>query len=390
MYCVHAPTSPIGPRDLVSIPVYLQPLEPDTVIRSACLTIERRIQFKEDGSLPSPKSALLTSPTLTSAFFCASGNAFGGVTSPPKSAKRRRPSTAPVNSKFPMHAFASPKIVSDLIADVESSGSFSKDRNDMWNNVMTLHWPAPKSASRWAIGETIDSKLVSVKFLVHVKVSIIYICDKIVAYIDAIKVSVASPTGIHSIGLAEKELLIVSTSEAERQHAASKYAEHSKIGLPRRPRKAHEEISSSRHTGNSPNAISQPASSIPRLRRPHTSAGPRDKLGNLSGVPYTLPRNFFRSEASGGPPSPVFWKRRKDVHSVQKPTNDSTSKLTLLRSRNSTCSSFDTDSEVVREWERELARIEIRSRRSSELIGFPWKRRRSMAPDTVFPEKYIS
>ena len=161
MYCVHAPTSPIGPKDLISIPVYLQPLEPDTVIRSASLTIERRIQFKEDGSSPPPKPALLNSPT-----FCTSRT-------PPKSAKRKRPSTAPVNSKCPMHPFASPKIVSDLIAGVDSSGSFSKDRDAMWNNVMTLHWPAPKSHSRWAIGETIDSKLVSVKFLVHVKVSII-------------------------------------------------------------------------------------------------------------------------------------------------------------------------------------------------------------------------
>ena len=168
MYCVHAPTSPIGPKDLFSIPVYLQPLEPDTVIRSASLTIERRIQFKEDSTSPPSKPTLLNSPT----FSCTSRS---GVSSPPKSTKRKRPSTAPVNSKSPMHAFASPKIVSDLIAGVESSGSFSKDRNAMWNNVMTLRWPAPKSHSRWAIGETIDSKLVSVKFLVHVKVSIIYL-----------------------------------------------------------------------------------------------------------------------------------------------------------------------------------------------------------------------
>ena len=179
----------------------------------------------------------------------------------------------------------------------------------------------------------------------------------------------------------------MSTGEAERQQAGSKYAEHSKTGWPRRSRKVHDQVSPSRHTENAPAPMSQQAPSIPRLRRPHTSAGPRDKLGNLSGIPYTLPRNFFGPEASRGPPSPVFWKRRKDVHSVQKPVNDSSSMLTLLRSRisvNSTCSSFDTDSDAVREWEQELARIEIRSRRSSELIGFPWKRRRSAA---VLPEK---
>lgn len=229
---------------------------------------------------------------------------------------------------------------------------------------MTLQWPAPKSHSRWAIGETIDSKLVTVKFLAHVKVN------------------VASPAGNHSIDLAEKELLIVSTSEAERQQAASKYAEHSsKTSLPRRSRKTHEGVSPSRHTGNAAAPVSQPAPSIPKLRRPHTSAGPWDKAGDFSGTSYTLPRSFFRPEARGAPPCPI-WKRRKDVHSVQKLTNDSTSsKLALLRSRisvNSTCSSnFDADSDAVREWEEELARIEMRSRRSSELIGFPWKRRRS-------------
>lgn len=369
MYCVHTPTTPIGPKDLVSIPVYLRPLNPDTVIRSAYLTIERRISLKDDG----PKAALLNSPASASAM------SSGCISSPPTSAKRKRPSTAPANSRFSMHPFASPKIVSDFIAGVESSGSFSKDRNDMWTNVMTLQWPAPKSHSRWAIGETIDSKLVTVKFLAHVKVSITRF--KLVPYTDPIKVNVASPAGNHSIDLAEKELLVVSTSEAERRQAASKYAVPSgKSSSPRRSRRAHEVVSPSRHTGNAPAPVSQPAPNIPKVRRPHTSAGPWDKAGDFSDTSYTLPRSFFR-EARGGPPSPI-WKRRKDVHSVQKLTNDSTSsKLALLRSRisvNSTCSSnFDADSDAVREWEEELARIEMRSRRSSELIGFPWKRRRS-------------
>jgi hypothetical protein len=52
----------------------------------------------------------------------------------------------------------------------ESSGQFVRDDEGVWSKTLTLQWPAAKSHSRWAIGETIQSDLVSVKFFVRIKV----------------------------------------------------------------------------------------------------------------------------------------------------------------------------------------------------------------------------
>ncbi|KAK2460572.1 hypothetical protein APHAL10511_007042 [Amanita phalloides] len=314
-YCVHTPTSPIGPRDSVSINICLLPLEPDIVVRSASLTIERRIRFKDDTQSTRTPLTALSSPIM-----------------PPANAKRKRPATAPVSSK--PYIFAPPRIVSDVMARAESSGRFSRDKNDIWSNVLTLQWPAAKSRSRWAIGETIDGRLATVKFLVHVKVN------------------VTSPAGLYSIELAEKELLVVSTSEAERKQAAIKYADHLKTeeAKPPRPRKGQDD-----HNGHGHASLLI----VPKLRRPHTSAGQHDGLNELSGISYTLPRDIFRLDS------------RSMVRKRQ------TLKLPTTRSKmsvSSTSSSFDTDSDVVREWEEELVRIETHSRRLSDLVGFPWKR----------------
>ncbi|KAF8626291.1 hypothetical protein AX15_004962 [Amanita polypyramis BW_CC] len=366
-YCVYSPTAPIGPRDLVSIPIYLQPLDPDVVVRSATLTVERRILFKENDrstsqqlSTPVHSRALLASLPPSSTTFSSLSPTIvpGGL---PTSTKRKRPSTAPVNPRFAPSSLVFPKVVSDLIAGAESSGRFSNDSNGIWSKVLTFQWPAPKSSSRWAIGESVDSSLVSIKFLVHVKVI------------------VGCSTGIHSIELVEKELLIVSTNEAERQQATSKYAEQgmaavvsSDLKPRRRSRKEHE--------GNPlpSRAPSQSVASPAKVRRPHTSAGPRDKSTNLADISHTLPSNIFAPETTDGRASSVFWKRQK---ATAQSTRKSTEDQMVVRSTtsDSSTSSFDTDSDAVREWEEELVRIEVRSRRLSQLLGFPWKRRRSAA-----------
>jgi hypothetical protein len=58
--------------------------------------------------------------------------------------------------------------------EAESAGSFVHDEKGVWNKTMTLQWPASKSHSRWAVGETIQSDLVSVRYFVRVKVSSIF------------------------------------------------------------------------------------------------------------------------------------------------------------------------------------------------------------------------
>ncbi|KJA20222.1 hypothetical protein HYPSUDRAFT_111166, partial [Hypholoma sublateritium FD-334 SS-4] len=42
-YSIHPPTGPIGPQDLVSIPIHLQPLDHAVSVRSASVIVERRI-----------------------------------------------------------------------------------------------------------------------------------------------------------------------------------------------------------------------------------------------------------------------------------------------------------------------------------------------------------
>ncbi|KIL68615.1 hypothetical protein M378DRAFT_120886 [Amanita muscaria Koide BX008] len=297
-YCIHSSTVPIGPGDLLSIPVYLQPLDLGVIIRTVTLTVERRIRFKENGhtSIPQRTRTMLASSRsqpISPSFYHEHDHIDTSSTAAliPQPHLSKRPSTAPAHSS---PASNSHKTISDLVAGAEPSGRFSKDKNGIWSTVLSLQWPAARSHSKWAIGETIQSNLVSVQFFVHVKVI------------------VSSPTGVDSIELAEKELLVVSTGDEERQLALSKYAS----------RRSHE-----------PRTTSS-AQNTSKTRRPHTSAGTRDRVN---------PRTLERMDS----PSVV-------VSTPMKPPRTA----------------------IEREWEEELARIEKKSRRFSDLLGFPWKKKR--------------
>jgi hypothetical protein len=55
------------------------------------------------------------------------------------------------------------------------------------------------------------------------------------------------------------------------------------------------------------------------------------------------------------------------------------SSTTTTTSTSSISSSAESQSDEVREWEEELARIEVQSRKSSEMLGFACKRKRVAA-----------
>jgi hypothetical protein len=74
----------------------------------------------------------------------------------------------PSDTRIPPTGAASTLINS--VAGTESSGLFARAEDGTWSKTLTLQWPASKSHSRWAIGETIQSDLVSVKFIARVKV----------------------------------------------------------------------------------------------------------------------------------------------------------------------------------------------------------------------------
>ncbi|KAF9480089.1 hypothetical protein BDN70DRAFT_643272 [Pholiota conissans] len=514
-YSVNVPKVPIGPLDLISIPIHLQPFDQSVSIRSASVIVERRIILHDIPPTPAATSALPQPPSetdLTSATTPTADETYQELASEPASSSSTLslgssvPTITP-NSIFPSTPslassttpliapppppppLPSAKVIVNPIAGAESSGSFSRDSRGMWSKTLTLQWPAPKSHSRWAIGETISSELVSVKYFVRAKII------------------VTSAAGTETVDLADEELLIVSTNEAERQLALAKYnemqdgadsasatASRSKSKSPRRSRPAEASVSSRSagtippspslvQTSSSSNSSTQPSaapSSYPRpkassSRRPHTSAGPRDRPINFAGGAYVRTRDESLPSSQAGPSGASgttsdgasgSGKRRSDLvggrvqgrpdtsHSTST-TSSSTRGASLVSGRNSasfwstvhsngvqphsltrrkdgkdkdakggasggsvrgggstsasstsgsvssassrsrgprgassakeerwgggdsSSSAAEADmSDHMREWEAELARIEVRSRRSSDLVGFAGKKAR--------------
>ena len=337
------------------------------------------------------------------------------------------------------------KLIVNSIVAVESSPQFSRGSQGAWVKTITFQWPAAKSHSRWTIGETIQSDLVSVKFFVRVKVSLP--CQQPPCGVvrlntfpfPSFQISVSSANGTESIELSEKELLIVSTNEAERQLALAKYndllssfhssgAGRSKSKSPRRIRRDREaDIPPSPapfqgsakfpspSTGSADELSTEQSNLNPkvaRTRRPHTSAGPRDKpyyfagpsvpdehvdsRGHSSRQRRTNGQNGkvdhpARTGASQSEPS----KRRSGIVSnifstspkiMTTPSGSSGSGSTtaysstsdgLSGSTSSSGSSVSDERDVkMKEWEQELAKIELLSRKTSDMLGFSWMRRR--------------
>ncbi|KAF5386802.1 hypothetical protein D9615_001855 [Tricholomella constricta] len=489
-YAINTPTTPIGPLDIVSIPVLLLPMDEGVSIRTATVMIERRIQLNETATLetpaspyPIPTSSNPTSPraspssSLSSSSYSPSTSyqerssaKFNGETSvasdtssnPTITPHSISTSSTSINSETPLlpPTHASPhfssssssssnvpsKIIVTPVTGAESSGHFSRDDQGVWSKNVTLQWPAAKSHSRWAIGETIQSELVSVRFFARVKIS------------------VSSPNGTESIELGEKELLIVSTNEAERQMAITKfndliYNQHaeksgrSKSKSPRRTRrdpdhdvppppapykasgKFGECSSTGSVTGTANGQGSGGSGKVATPRRPHTSAGPRDNKAfdfagaqarvRMAGGEYqererTEAReveDVFRrhtvDSSSNGKPAPVrpetspsvsLSKRRSGVvgslfasaprisTALSGSSNGTSTSASgsgsgsVTRSTSSSVSSQGGDvgtEERMREWEEELAKIEMLSRQSSDMLGFAGKRKRSAGAPRV-------
>ncbi|KAG6844731.1 hypothetical protein H0H87_004351 [Tephrocybe sp. NHM501043] len=473
-YSIDAPTFPIGPLDILSIPVHLMPVDEGVTIRSATVMIERRIQLNDTVTslhLDTPSSPLPipSSPNTSSsrASPSSSSSSSSKASTPSSSYSEPTPSTFtgiesvssdnssdptitphsmyPSSTSFasdrpllPHHPLAaipsssshipSKSIITPVIG-AESSGQFALNEKGVWTKTVTLQWPAAKSHSRWAIGETIQSELVSVRFFARVKIT------------------VTSPGGTDSIELSEKELLIVSTNEAERKLAVSKYnallssqmerSGRSKSKSPRRskrdldldlppppspflpPGKQTSSTGSIKASANG--ASSSNGGRVPTPRRPHTSAGPRDnkafesahaRMAYRSGESSKESEDLFRRrreepprlglvkvpsrpETSQGVPS----KRRSGMGSLfssapkittalsgsSNGTSGSGSGSSMSRSASSSVSSHELDAdptEKMREWEEELAKIEMRSRKSTDMLSF-FGRKRSAGPPKV-------
>lgn len=205
-YSIHSPQIPIGPHDLVSVSIHLLPVDHGVSIRSTSVIVERRIQLHDQplgvtGStsipqtptalqstssspkqLPTPCSKSSHTPTAT----CQEEPPFEALSSTPSlssSTFSMTPDTA-LSSSLTIASESTPllhpnssasnssptKLVVNPIAGTESSAGLFRDENGVWSRTLTLQWPAVKSHSLWAVGETISSDLVTVKYFIRTKV----------------------------------------------------------------------------------------------------------------------------------------------------------------------------------------------------------------------------
>jgi len=133
------PSAPIGPGDLVSTFLRLQPIDPSFSIRSATMSIERRLDLR----LPADNLPTHTpSPT---------------------------PPDVSTESFSSLVDQSSSKSASTTIVTSETPG-FSLDPTGILSKMITAQWPLRKRHS-WTVGETMSSDLVTVKFYIHLRVS---------------------------------------------------------------------------------------------------------------------------------------------------------------------------------------------------------------------------
>jgi len=239
---------------------------------------------------------------------------------------------------------------------------------------------------------------------------------------------VQSPSGSDTLELNDKEVFVVSTNNAERQLAITKYNElldsahreyRSKSKSPRWARADREDLPPSplpsAGVTNTTHMSTGRGSKTRSARRPHTSAGPRDNpLANDSSGLEASP--FSRRACDPDPevePHGMAYKKRRslrpdevtsgrhvrtDNHALEPkrsnksyffsspkmgstPSGSSTSTTASSSSISSSShTGLESESDRTREWETQLTK-EMKSRRSSDLLGFArfFKKRSSAA-----------
>lgn len=205
-YCINTPSQqPVGPHDLLSVPILLRPIDSKVAIRSASLIIERRLKLNsvistaKSSSLKPHDPLKAEPPTPSSSFSSSSSSSPSPIEGPPSDFIGSTPSLDSTTSSNPtitphtIYPFSqsaaemqplvsseSPepppevhpsKLIVHPVATAESSGPFTLSASGNWSKTLTIQWPTAKSNSRWAVGETTKSDMASVRFYIRVKVS---------------------------------------------------------------------------------------------------------------------------------------------------------------------------------------------------------------------------
>ena len=187
-YRISLPTKPVGPLDIVSLQLTVQPIHPSVSVRSATAVVERRIQFSELPISHTTHSYLTSNQEshshdhhsvaanpgdITSA--TSSSNDFHHLSSSSSSVSDN--STRPL---LPQHQSSVPnasslnhtseRTTTHIFAHLESSHRFTRDSTGTWRQTLNFSWPDARSSSRWTVGETLQTDMASVRFFVRVKV----------------------------------------------------------------------------------------------------------------------------------------------------------------------------------------------------------------------------
>ncbi|OAX36607.1 hypothetical protein K503DRAFT_772352 [Rhizopogon vinicolor AM-OR11-026] len=413
-YRISLPTKPVGPLDIVSLQVTVQPLDPAVSVRTATAVVERRIQFSEhpisSPSGPSTSSAPISSShshSMTNQESHPHGRHFvamhsGDITSAESSSNDlhclsssssvmsdndARPllphHQSPVPNASPLNN-ASERITTHIFAHLESSHRFNRDSTGTWHQTLNFSWPDTRPSSRWAVGETLQTSMASVRFFIRVKLI------------------VSSPnSSAETVVLDDQEIIVVLTNETQRQLALSRYSagrsrspkrskrDRPDIQLPsphRSPRLSsvaevpatsitpegnHELEESLGHVHNFSSASSpHPGSKsykIKSTRRPHTSAGPRDKPHPYESRGYELLHSHNSRTAVPMRPGTTTTGRVTRGAFSTRGSSEGADSLLLEK----------VGQMEMRAWEEELARIELVSRRSTaDMMGVVSQRRK--------------
>lgn len=195
-YHILVPPNPIGPLDIVSVQLIVQPLDSSVSIRSASAFVERRIHFNDfrvsppepppasyrlsSYPPPNPKGAADHSQDSTSSTYRGiNGSSSQDLLHPASSSSLY---SGDSRSLLQHHEYNTDQSVplpsggrgtTHIFVHAESTGRFSRDSSGAWRLNLTFSWPDTKSNSRWAVGESVQTDLASIKFFLRVKVNVI-------------------------------------------------------------------------------------------------------------------------------------------------------------------------------------------------------------------------
>ncbi|KAF8579502.1 hypothetical protein K439DRAFT_1637986 [Ramaria rubella] len=311
-YSLNTPPCPLGPMDLVPVALKLSPIDPACTIHSIALAVERRLEFHNPPlgtRAPADDTSLSSTTNLID---------------------RRPPSPAP---KAP-----TPKVSTSLITSAQAT-DVPRDEDGVYTRTVTLQIPAQKSTSHWAVGETMRTALVTLRFFLRAKVTLV------------------TPQGASAtLDLEERELFLVSSNESQRRLAVSKHAE-----AVERARVRDASQQSPRPSDGTPPSTAMTSTSLrsgssgkaKSVRRPHTSAGPRDAARDAT-------RSGSRRAAQGF--------REARARTTRGPTHTAPSISATEQERDQERRGGASEPEPgmqqpdhVQAWEDELEKIEARS-----------------------------